>query len=72
MLFYCCFSILIPVDLRFPPRWQVVGFISELVRFVIGTVIIVYHGAVEAVVARLPPVPGLVWTVRFVFDTTVG
>eukprot|EP00752_Nemacystus_decipiens_P004042 g3701.t1 len=49
----------------------VVDFSSELVRFVIGTVIIGYHGAVEAIVARLPPVPGLTGTVRFILDTAV-
>lgn len=42
---------------------------AELTRFVVGTVIIVYDGSVEAIVARLPPVPGLVRSVRLLSAT---
>lgn len=56
---------------RIPPSWQVVALCGELARFVVGTVLIVYHGSIEAIVARLQPLPWLVWIVRFL-DAAVG
>lgn len=35
----------------------------------VGFLMFVYRASVEAIVARLPPVPGLIRTVRFVDDT---
>ena len=44
---------------------QVVGVANELARFVVGAVVIIFYGSIEWVVDHLPPVPGLVRTVRF-------
>lgn len=54
-----------------PTSLQVMAFVVELARFLAGGVYLVYHAAVEALVARLPPVGGLTTAVHFV-DAVIG
>jgi len=44
----------------------VIGVAKELAQFVVGALVICFYGSVDWVVSCLPPVPGLVRTVRFV------
>lgn len=48
--------------------YQVAGYVPDILRFVIGTAVITYHGSIEAIIAHLPPWRGLARTVRFADD----